>query len=258
MGVELDMTNRARRAWTLMSKARLLDDAGLAQVKWDMGYERRRLYRAYVQGARSARPTRQARPCRGTTLLLAWDRKEDNDGRGDALALLVIKPFMSAAYQHDKWPDAGKVLGDAVTHLQRHFGRLDPPMSEMLRLRQGEVDLPLDGGSDTLRASTTWDVDEDGRLAVKHGDSFIQWTRMDPGQACHLAFDRALRRGLYASRQPAFRRPVHAVRPAPVEAGPLLARRCAGQCAQPRGGATLNDSVHPGAMIRMAQISNNA
>ena len=49
-------------------------------------------------------------------------------------------------------------------------------MSDLLRLRQGDVDLPLDGGSDTLRASTTWRVDDDGRLSLVHGDSFIQWT----------------------------------------------------------------------------------
>ncbi|MEO1649167.1 MAG: penicillin acylase family protein, partial [Pseudomonadota bacterium] len=39
----------------------------------------------------------------------------------------------------------------------------------------GEVDLPLDGGSDTLRAATNWQVEEDGRLSLVHGDSFIQW-----------------------------------------------------------------------------------
>ena len=55
-------------------------------------------------------------------------------------------------------------------------------MGEVLRLRQGDVDLPLDGGSDTLRASTTWDVDEDGRLSVRHGDSFIQWVEWLPGE----------------------------------------------------------------------------
>jgi hypothetical protein len=48
--------------------------------------------------------------------------------------------------------------------------------------RQGGLDLPLDGGSDTLRASTTWDVDPDGRLSLKHGDSFIQWTEWLPGK----------------------------------------------------------------------------
>jgi acyl-homoserine-lactone acylase len=54
-------------------------------------------------------------------------------------------------------------------------------MSDLLRLRQGELDLPLDGGSDTLRASTTWDVAEDGRLSLKHGDSFIMWIEWEPG-----------------------------------------------------------------------------
>ena len=39
----------------------------------------------------------------------------------------------------------------------------------------------LDGGSDTLRASTLWDVEDDGRLAVRHGDSFIMWIEWAPG-----------------------------------------------------------------------------
>ncbi len=59
-------------------------------------------------------------------------------------------------------------------------------MSSLLRLRQGPgryaVDLPLDGGSDTLRASTTWDVEEDGRLAVRHGDSFVMFVEWAQGR----------------------------------------------------------------------------
>ena len=59
-------------------------------------------------------------------------------------------------------------------------------MGDLLRLRQGPgpyaVDLPLDGGSDTLRASTTWDVADDGRLAVRHGDSFIQFVEWQDGR----------------------------------------------------------------------------
>ena len=67
-----------------------------------------------------------------------------------------------------------------------HFGRLDPPLQDALRLRQGPgpyaVDLPLDGGSDTLRASTLWDYDEDGRLSVRHGDSFVMFVEWAPGK----------------------------------------------------------------------------
>src|SRR5690606_18403931 len=60
-----------------------------------------------------------------------------------------------------------------------YFGRIDPPMLEVLRLRQGEVDLPIDGGNDTIRASTLWDVEDDGRLSVRHGDSFIMFAEWD-------------------------------------------------------------------------------
>ncbi|HZH05766.1 MAG TPA: penicillin acylase family protein, partial [Lautropia sp.] len=71
-------------------------------------------------------------------------------------------------------------------HLRQHFGRLDPPMSAVLRLRHGPgpytVDLPFDGASDTLRAASNWDVDPDGRLRVKHGDSFLQFVEWAPGQ----------------------------------------------------------------------------
>ncbi len=86
-------------------------------------------------------------------MLGEWDLKSDSIGAADALALLMIKPFMSADYQNGEWPDAREELERATEHLMEHFGRLDPPMSELLRLRQGDVDLPLDGGSDTLRAS---------------------------------------------------------------------------------------------------------
>ena len=48
-------------------------------------------------------------------------------------------------------------------------------------MRQGNVDLPMDGGGDTLRAATSWIKDSpDGRLPIKHGDSFvmmIEWPK---------------------------------------------------------------------------------
>src|SRR3546814_19871083 len=72
---------------------------------------------------------------------------------------------------------------ETVAHLQEHFGGLDPKLGPVLRLRHGEganrVDLPLDGGNDTVRASTLWDVEPDGRLKVRHGDSFLLFVPWD-------------------------------------------------------------------------------
>ena len=115
-------------------------------------------------------------------LLLGWDFTADSEGPADALALLIIRDFMSAEYGNRPLPDIATQLEAATNHLIEHFGRLDPPMSELLRLRHGSVDLPLDGGSDTLRASTTWKVDGDGRLRLVHGDSFIQWVEWRHGE----------------------------------------------------------------------------
>ncbi len=174
LGIERKQTNRSRRAYKLLSEATLLDRANLERIKYDMVYERE----SYVDQMFDALEAMDAdgKLAEARDLLLSWDFTADNKGAADALALLMIRDFMSVEYNNiARKPDVEEYLLNSADHLISHFGRLDPPMSDLLRLRQGDVDLPLDGGSDTLRASTTWTVDDDGRLSLVHGDSFIQW-----------------------------------------------------------------------------------
>ena len=182
LGVELKQTNRSRRAWQLMSEADQLNRKTLEEIKYDTGYAREGyiadLWAELDTLDVSDDPELEA----ARRLLLDWDFTADNIGRADSLALLMIREFMSCRYQNRVCPEVRDELVKAVAHLQTHFGRIDPPMGELLRLRQGDVDLPLDGGSDTLRASTLWDVEDDGRLSVRHGDSFIQWVEWMPGK----------------------------------------------------------------------------
>ena len=182
LGVELKQTNRSRRAWKLLSEADVLDRANLERIKYDTGYAREDYVARLWDDLEGLDLSDDPALAHARALLMQWDFTADNVGRADALALLMIREFMSSSYQNKPWPDVRAELEKAVTHLTTHFGRIDPPMGEVLRLRQGEVDLPLDGGSDTLRASTLWNVEEDGRLSVKHGDSFIQWVEWEPGK----------------------------------------------------------------------------
>ncbi len=196
MGVELKMTNRSRRAAKLGAATPVMDRAALERIKFDMAYEREG-YIADLWDALEAMKfpprKRDGAPTGGSVrkardLLLGWDFTADNEGPADALALLMIRDYMSAEYLNkNEASDVKEDLRKHVDHLKKHFGRIDPPMSDLLRLRHGTdspyaVDLPLDGGSDTLRASTTWAVDDDGRLQLVHGDSFIQWVEWVPGQ----------------------------------------------------------------------------
>ncbi len=174
LGVELKQTNRSRRAYMLLSETARLDRAALERIKYDTAY----LREGYVDVMFDELDAMEAsgKLAEARDLLLKWDFTADNVGRADSLALLMIRDYMSAEYNNTgQSPDIEEHLQAAVDHLMTHFGRIDPPMSDLLRLRQGDVDLPLDGGSDTLRASTTWNVDDDGRLSLVHGDSFIQW-----------------------------------------------------------------------------------
>lgn len=180
LGIELKQTNRSRRAYKLLSNSGVLDRKTLEAIKYDTGYAREgyvaRMF-AEVERIKGDGTLAQARD-----LLLGWDFDADGAGKADAIALLMIRDFMSADYSNKPFPDVREKLQAAADHLMTHFGRLDPPMGDLLRLRQGGIDLPLDGGSDTLRASTTWNVDPDGRLSLKHGDSFIMWIEWQPGQ----------------------------------------------------------------------------
>jgi acyl-homoserine-lactone acylase len=180
MGIERKQTNRSWRAYKLLSEASVLDRATLEAIKYDTGYERQGYVARLFDGLAEVKADGKLAEARD--LLLTWDFTADGKGSADALALLMIRDFMSADYNQKPFPDVAEKLQAGADHLTTHFGRLDPPMSDLLRLRQGDLDLPLDGGSDTLRASTTWDVAEDGRLSLKHGDSFIMWIEWLPGE----------------------------------------------------------------------------
>ncbi len=172
-GVETDLTNRARRASKLLAEPGPITRERLLQIKFDTGYDRSG-YVAWTLDAIAKLDLRgEPELQKAQQLLGSWDLTADGKGGADALAVMVLEPGMKASYGLKTAPDMHQVLADSVAHLQRHFGRIDPPLGEVLRIRRGTVDLPGDGGGDTLRAATDWDADPDGRLSVKHGDSFV-------------------------------------------------------------------------------------
>ncbi len=174
-GVETDMTNRARRAVKLLSEPRPISRDRLMAIKFDTEYERTGYVAWMLGGIASLNLRSEPDLAKAQQLLATWDLKADGKGAADALAVMVLEDAMSASYGLRPMPDPKTVLAKATDHLTKYFGRIDPPLGEVIRIRQGKIDLPDDGGGDTLRAATAWNVDPDGRLSVKHGDSFVMW-----------------------------------------------------------------------------------
>ncbi len=190
LGVEDDMTNRARRLIDLFEASGQIDEARLKAIKYDTSYAHAGYSKAWMDRILALDLKDEAELSKAQSLLRAWDWNLDGKGQGDALALMVMRPANKVHYQRTTpEPDPRAVLKAAADHLQTYFGSLDPKLGTVLRLRHGEgkyrVDLPLDGGNDTIRASTLWDAEPDGRLKVRHGDSFIMFMTWDKAGKVH-------------------------------------------------------------------------
>ena len=183
LGIEDDMTNRAVRLIELFEASGPIDEARLKAIKYDTAYSRTGYAKAWIDRLLALDTKGDRVLGEAQALLRQWGWNLDGKGRGDALALMVLRPANGRHYQRRAAPDPREVLSDVATHLQEHFGGLDPRLGTVLRLRHGEgasyIDLPLDGGNDTVRASTLWDEEPDGRLKVRHGDSFIMFVTWD-------------------------------------------------------------------------------
>ena len=181
LGIERDKTNRAQRAVALLSATPRIGWPELLRIKFDTGYQRDGYAGTWMRAVAALDAKGDPRIDQAKALLATWDWTLDGQGRADALALLMLRPANRWNYKRlASMPDPRPELVAAIEQLQTHFGRIDPPLGDLLRVRHGNVDLPMDGGPDVLRAAAVWDTDPDGRARVKHGDSFVMLIDWDP------------------------------------------------------------------------------
>ena len=177
LGVETDTTNRGTRALELMGADGSISEAELEAIKYDSTVSRSSWAARWFDAALK---TKCDGDCGAARALLArWDWNYDGKGPADALAVLFLRKGNAWHYRRAPETSPVEALTESAAYLKKHFGRIDPPLRQVLRLRQGDVDLPMDGGPDVLRAAALWDEAPDGRLAVRHGDSFVMFTTWD-------------------------------------------------------------------------------
>jgi acyl-homoserine-lactone acylase len=179
LGVETDTTNRGDRALELMSAVPLLSEEDLKRIKFDTGVAKGGYLEAWFKELLAVDPHGDNLVAQARDLLSRWDWNWDGQGPADSLAFSILRSPHRFQYERKPKPEPRAVMAEAAGYLQKHFGRLDVPLGELIRLRQGKVDLPLDGGPDSLRAATNYDEAPDGRLVIRHGDSFIMFVTWD-------------------------------------------------------------------------------
>jgi len=179
LGVETDTTNRGTRALELMAANPRISADDLYRIKFDTGVSKLGWGAKWFADLARANPKGNEQVAHAQQLLTQWNWNFDGHNPAQALAAILMRAGQKWHYQRQPELDPQGELAKAAAYLTDHFGRLDPPLGEVLRLRRGKVDLPMDGAPEVLHAASTWDEAPDGRLVVNHGDSFVMFVDWD-------------------------------------------------------------------------------
>lgn len=168
-GIETSMTNRALRLLELLGTDPSITAEEFVAYKYDRAYSTRSSPSRALRALLALPDPEDAQLRAARDLLRNWDLRTDPQNRAAALALSTLQPD-----DRDSIPDAtvlNQRLGDAARQLRTHFGRIDPTLEEVQRLRRGSVDLGLGGGPDIVNAVYSRMVD--GRRVGHAGDSLV-------------------------------------------------------------------------------------
>jgi acyl-homoserine-lactone acylase len=180
LGIERSQTNRSIRADELLSADNSITPEELDAIKMDTAYSKASWLGPWIASMLTLDLKSDPELAKAQKLLAGWDWTSDGKGAADTLAERIIRFGARAAWRREQLPDPKQTLADAAKEVTERFGSLDIPLGEVQRLRRGNADLAMFGGTDALRATTMWDPDQpDKKARVRHGDSFIMAIRWD-------------------------------------------------------------------------------
>ena len=180
LGIEQRMTNRIIRAIELLSAEKgAITPERLLQIKFDTVYSKASFAGPWMAKLLALDVSKEPDLKAAQDLLQQWDWSSDGNARADLMGEAMMHMANSDAYHGRSLPDAHEKLREVVDKLTKGGGRIDAPLPSVQRMIRGKVDLPANGGTDTLRAATTWDPQPDGRMRVKHGDSYVMLINWD-------------------------------------------------------------------------------
>jgi len=193
LGIDTDISSRSLRMLELFGADESITPEEFVQYKFDMQYSKDSVVATFVEMLSNAKMP-DADTARAQEVIRTWDMITDPDSTGAALMVYTLNAL------NGKYPGAIKLskLGqgnvnasmlmdaftEAVKTLMQHFGRVDVKWGDVNRLIRGSVDLPIGGGPDILHA-TYGEMQEDGRLKITDGDSYVLMVTWEKDGSVH-------------------------------------------------------------------------
>lgn len=177
-GIERFTTNRSQRAIELLSGDPSITFDELRTYKMDHRYSGDSDVARFRERLLSLAPPDQAD---ALEVLEVWDLTAGTETRGAALMVVTLTYLHESLEFEPSRLTVNEVTDEqlleafraAGSWLRKHHGSVDVAWGDILRLRRGDVDAPLAGGPDLLRAVYPHRNDSDGVLEGVGGDSYV-------------------------------------------------------------------------------------
>lgn len=178
-----EMSNRALRLLELLGADTSITEEKFQEYKYDIRYSKDSEAAQLVAKLLAAPPSEDPVAREATELLRTWDLDTNLENPATAIAILTLEPVVRAELSGQAPPDLAALLKEKAHLLKDTFGRIDVPWKEVNRLVHGTVNIPLDGGPDTLHAVyADW---RQNHLEGMAGDCYILLATWNPDGHVH-------------------------------------------------------------------------
>ena len=170
-GFPTRMTNRADRGLELFAELGPISEEEYSAIKHDKSFSKNSRSMGFINklialDLHSAETLYQD----AQQVIAQWDRNTNIENRGAALSSCVIGSEWLAEQKGLPEPDVRVELIRCADLLMAKTGRLDPLWGDVNRHIRGDLNVPVGGGPDTLRAIYGVGMEEDGFLTNVAGD----------------------------------------------------------------------------------------
>lgn len=183
MGLQTNQTNRALRIMELADGETPINEAALLAMKFDTTYAKGSIADGVVKAVLAADWSAEPDLDAAARHLAEWDYSTGAGSRHAALGSLTTNRAVTEKYTKIPAPDPATAFREAVSWLMAHHGRIDPEWGDINRLVRGEVNVPISGGPDILRAVYPKEIRDDGQIHMSAGDTWIALVEWDAGGA---------------------------------------------------------------------------
>jgi len=180
MGLASNQTNRSLRFIELNDGNSPIGKEQILAMKFDAQYSPKSEQIAKLKKIQALDVSDAPDLAAAVVHLKKWRYSTDQHDQHAALAVLALRQLYRSDMPDDESPELLRAaLRSAVDFLETNHGTISVAWGEVNRLIRGDVNLPLDGGPDNLRAIYSFGLENESVPYATHGDTWMALVEWD-------------------------------------------------------------------------------